>query len=194
MHRCSMIPAMCGLALLLAHSVVASATDFEKAVQRADTGPTPSETAMTAHDGVPAWLVGTWVLIRFDSVYSDGRLVESYGPHPEGLWIIDGQGHYMMQIVRAGRGHMVADDTDKNMSADYPMASMDAGSNYGWIRANGAQLHSHIARASSSNWDGRDTDAAYQLQGDQLTYAVDEPPGSTSDAARGVMVWRRLDH
>lgn len=192
MHRYPWIFALCFLGLTLSHGAVASATDFEKAVQRADTAPTRSETPLATGDGVPAWLVGTWVLVRCDSVYPDGRLAEPYGPSPEGLWIIDGQGHYVMQIVRDERGRPAANDTSTSMSADYRAASMDVSSNYGWIRADGAQLHTHIARASSPYWDDRDTDAAYQLQGDQLTYALDKPSSGTSADARGVMVWRRL--
>nr|WP_233175813.1 lipocalin-like domain-containing protein [Dyella sp. ASV24] len=189
MYRNPWISLLCGLALTLFHGAAAGATDFEKAVQRADAASTSSVTTPAIHDGVPAWLVGTWALVRCDSVYPDGRLAEPYGPSPEGLWIIDSQGRYVMQIVRAERGRLATNDTSKSMSAEYQVASMEASSNYGWLRADGMQLHVHIAHASSLHGDDRDTYATYQLQGDQLTYAVDH--GAPTEA-HGVLVWRRL--
>lgn len=183
------ISVFCGLVLTLSHGASAGVTDFEKAVQRADAASASSEAPLAIHDGVPAWLVGTWVLVRCDTVYPDGRLAEPYGAGPEGLWIIDSQGHYMMQIVRAERERLAADDTSKSMSAKHQVVLMDPSPNYGWIRAEGRQLHTHIAHASSLHLEDRDTYAAYQLQGDQLTYTVGR--GETAEA-RDVLVWRRL--
>ena len=192
MHRYKMILALFGLALTLTQSVEASTTAFEKAVQHADAAATPSETIMSTHDGVPAWLVGTWALVRCDNVYPDGRLVELYGPNPQGLWIIDAQGHYMMQIVRAERGRFVANDKSKGTSDEYRAASLDTNAHYGWVRVDGTQLHTHIAHASYPNWDGKDGNTSYQLQGDQLTYSVAKPTSGASEGAHGVVVWRRL--
>lgn len=183
------ISVFCGLVLTLSRGASASVTDFEKAVQRADAASASPEAPLATHDGVPAWLVGTWVLVRCDTVYPNGQLAEPYGASPEGLWIIDSQGRYMMQIVRAGRERLAAEDTSKSMSAKQLVVLMDASSNYGWIRAEGRQLHTHIAHASSLDLDDRDTYAAYQLQGDQLTYTVGR---STTAKERGVLVWRRL--
>ena len=44
------------------------------------------------HAMVPRELVGAWTLVRCDNVYPDGHRVELYGPHPEGMWLIDAQG------------------------------------------------------------------------------------------------------
>ena len=193
MRRCKMILALCGLALMLSTGgVEASTTASEKAVQRADATTTALETPMATREGVPAWLVGAWTLVRCDNVYPDGRLVELYGPNPQGLWIIDAQGHYMMQIVRAKRGRFAANDKSKGTSDEYRAASLDTNAHYGWVSADGGQLHTHIAHASYPNWDGKDGNTSYILQGNQLTYSVAKPTSGASEGARGVVVWRRL--
>jgi hypothetical protein len=141
---------------------------------------------------VPAWLVGAWVLVRCDNVYPDGRLVALYGPDPEGLWVIDAQGHYMMQMMQAERGRFTANDPSQAAPGKYPAVSLDMDAHYGWVRVDGARLHTHIARASLPDWDGRDGSASYKLEGNQLTYSVAQTSGGASEGARGVVVWRRL--
>lgn len=192
MHRYKMIFALLGLALTLTQSVEASTTAFEKAVLRTDATTAASETTMTMHAEVPTWLVGAWALVRCDNVYPDGRRVELYGPDPQGLWIIDAQGHYMMQIVRAQRGHFAANDKSKGTPDEYRAASLDTNAHYGSVSVNGTQLHTHIAHASYPNWDGKDGSTSYTLQGDQLTYTVAKPSSGASEGAKGVVVWRRL--
>ena len=70
------------LALMLASPIVASAQDGAMK---------PSDTA-SEHASVPKELVGAWVLVSCDNVYPDVHRVDLYGPHPEGMWLIDAQG------------------------------------------------------------------------------------------------------
>ena len=192
MHRYRMIPALLVLGLISTQNVEASTTAFEKAVQHADVSTTASEKMMTAHDGVPTWLVGAWALVRCDNVYPDGRLVELYGPDPQGLWLVDAQGRYMMQIVRSVRGRFAASDKSKGKSDEYQAALLDTNAQYGRVSVDGGQLRTHIAHASFPNWDGKNGDAPYKLEGDLLTYSVATPSSSASEGVHGVVVWRRL--
>lgn len=141
---------------------------------------------------VPAWLVGTWVLVRCDNVYPDGRLVELYGPNPQGMWVIDAQGHYMMQIVRAERGRFATNDKSRGTPDEYRAASLDSNAHYGSVSVDGTQLYTHISHASYPNWDGKDGSTTFVLRGDQLTYTVAKPSSGASEGAHGVVVWRRL--
>src|SRR3984957_10473990 len=74
------------------------------------------------HAMVPKELIGAWTLVRCDNVYPDGHRVELYGPHPEGMWLIDAQGDYMMQIVRARRMPFAANDKSKGTADEYRAA------------------------------------------------------------------------
>ncbi len=165
MQRHTMIPAVCALALGVAQAEP----------------PAPM-----------ASLVGAWTLVRVDNIYPDGHRVELYGPNPQGLWLIDAQGHYRMQMVRAERGRFAANDKSKGTPEEYRSAALDYNAHYGRVDADGSTLHTHIEHASFANWDGRDGNSPYTLDGDELTYSVAKPSSGAGDGARGEVVWRRL--
>ncbi|WP_430390221.1 lipocalin-like domain-containing protein [Dyella sp. 20L07] len=192
MQRYKIILALCGFALASMQSMAANTSAFEKAVDHSDTTTASTGTMMPMHGDVPSWLAGAWVLVRCDNVYPDGHVVELYGPKPQGLWLIDAQGHYMMQIVRAERGHFAANDKSKGTPDEYRAASLDSNAHYGWVSVEGTQMHTHIAHASFPNWDGKDGSTSYTIDGDQLTYVVAKPSSGASDGAKGVVVWRRV--
>jgi hypothetical protein len=137
-------------------------------------------------------LTGAWTLERVDNVYPDGHRIELYGPNPQGLWLIDAQGHYMMQIVRTQREPFAANDKSKGTPEEYRAASLDFNAHYGTVSADGSTLHTHIDRASFPNWDGRDGNSPYTLKGDELTYIVAKPSSGAAEGAHGEVVWRRI--
>ncbi|HEU4669805.1 MAG TPA: lipocalin-like domain-containing protein [Dyella sp.] len=137
-------------------------------------------------------LQGAWTLERVDNVYPDGRRVELYGPHPQGLWLIDAQGHYMMQIVRAQRLPFAAGDKSRGTPQEYRAAALDFNAHYGTVRLEGGRLYRHIEHASFPNWDGRDGSTTYVLEGDELTYVVARPTSGAAEGAHGEVTWRRL--
>ncbi|WP_165418484.1 lipocalin-like domain-containing protein [Dyella amyloliquefaciens] len=148
--------------------------------------------ASAGHGMVPKELVGAWTLVRCDNVYPDGHRVELYGPHPEGMWLIDAQGDYMMQIVRARRMPFAANDKSKGTPDEYRAASMDSNAHYGRVSADASHLRSDIVHASFPNWDGRSGDTSYTINGDELTYRVAKPSSGAADGAHGEVVWRRV--
>lgn len=143
---------------------------------------------------LPKELVGAWALVRCDNVYPDGRRVELYGPNPEGMWLIDAQGDYMMQIVRAKRMPFAANDKSKGTPEEYRAASLDSNAHFGHVSANATTMvmHSQIVRASYPNWDGKGGDTGYTLKGDELTYTVAKPSSGAAEGAHGEVVWRRI--
>jgi hypothetical protein len=144
------------------------------------------------HGAVPKELVGAWTLVRCDNVYPDGHRVELYGPNPEGMWLIDAQGDYMMQIVRTKRMPFAANDKSKGTPEEYRAASMDSNAHYGHVSADANALHSEIVHASFPNWDGRIGDSSYTIHGDELTYRVAKPSSGAAEGAHGEVVWRRV--
>ena len=72
------------LAPMIASPILAAAPAQDAAMKRSESAP---DRAM-----VPKELIGAWTLVRCDNVYPDGHRVELYGPHPEGMWLIDAQG------------------------------------------------------------------------------------------------------
>lgn len=147
---------------------------------------------MAGHGMVPRELVGAWTLVRCDNVYPDGHRVELYGPDPTGMWLIDAQGDYMMQIVRAKRLPFAANDKSRGTPEEYRAASMDSNAHYGHVSADDKIMHSEIVHASFPNWDGRSSQSSYTLKGDELTYRVAKPSSGAAEGAYGEVVWRRV--
>lgn len=174
----------CVLALAIASPMLAAAPAQDPTMKPGD--------ATSAHAPVPKELIGAWTLVRCDNVYPDGHRVELYGPHPEGMWLIDAQGDYMMQIVRAQRMPFAANDKSKGTADEYRAASMDSNAHFGHVSADGNVMHSQILRASFPNWDGKTGDSSYTIKGDELTYSVAKPSSGAAEGAHGEVVWRRV--
>ncbi|TCV93417.1 lipocalin-like protein [Luteibacter rhizovicinus] len=170
--------------LLVSILALASASPIAMAASGSD--------AAGGHMPVPKDLVGAWTLVRCDNVYPDGHRVELYGPNPEGLWLIDADGDYMMHIVRAKRTAFAANDKSKGTPDEYRAASMDSNSHYGHVSVEGMVMRTHIQRASFPNWDGKGGDTTYTLKGDELTYTVAKPSSGAAEGAHGEVVWRRV--
>lgn len=170
----------CGIALALATSI-APAADAPQSP--------PQPHAMP----IPTWLAGTWTLVRCDNVYPDGHRVALYGDHPQGLWMIDASGHYMMQMVRTGRMPFASGDKSKGTPEEYRAASLDSNAHFGSVSVVGDQMTTHIAQASFPNWNGRGGSTHYSLNGNQLTYLVAKPSSGAAEGAHGEVVWQRLD-
>lgn len=144
------------------------------------------------HAMVPTELIGAWTLVRCDNIYPDGRRVELYGPHPEGMWLIDAQGDYMMQIVRAKRMPFATNDKSRGTPEEYRAASMDSNAHFGHVSADAKVMHSQILHASFPNWDGKSSNTNYTIVNDELTYRVAKPSSGAAEGAYGEVVWRRV--
>jgi Lipocalin-like domain len=132
------------------------------------------------HAMVPKELIGAWTLVRCDNVY------------PEGMWLIDAQGDYMMQIVRAKRMPFAANDKSKGTADEYRAASMDSNAHFGHISADANDMRTQILHASFPNWDGKSGSSSYTINGDELTYSVAKPSSGAAEGAHGEVVWRRV--
>lgn len=97
-----------------------------------------------------------------------------------------------MQIVRAKRMPFAANDKSKGTPAEYRAASMDSNAHYGHISADGKVMRRAMVHASFPNWDGRSSESAYTIHGDELTYRVAKPTSGAGEGAYGEVVWRRI--
>ncbi|WP_266171312.1 lipocalin-like domain-containing protein [Dyella subtropica] len=184
MSRAKLLLLVSFLAPTIASPILAAAPAQDKAMRHSET--------VSDHAVVPKELIGAWTLVRCDNVYPDGHRVELYGPHPEGMWLIDAQGDYMMQIVRAKRMPFAVNDKSKGTADEYRAASMDSNAHFGHVSADANVMHSHILRASFPNWDGKSGDSSYTIHGDELTYSVAKPSSGAAEGAHGEVVWRRV--
>ncbi len=184
MSRAKLLLLASFLAPMGASPVLAAATARDVAMKTSE--------SFSGHAVVPKTLIGAWTLVRCDNVYPDGHRVELYGPHPEGMWLIDAQGDYMMQIVRAKRTPFAVNDKSKGTPDEYRAASMDSNAHFGHVSADAKVMHSQILHASFPNWDGKHGDSGYTINGDELTYRVAKPSSGAAEGAHGEVVWRRV--
>jgi len=139
---------------------------------------------------VPAWLVGTWTLAAADVVHPDGRRERDYGSAPIGLFMVDAQGHYSLQIVRRDRPRFASGDKAKGTPGEYSAAVIGTSTHFGTVSVDPAAhvLTFRIEAASFPNEDGTVQKRAYELTGDVLSYKV--APRPNGDVP--ISTWRRV--
>jgi hypothetical protein len=137
-------------------------------------------------------LVGTWTLVLVDNVLPDGSRVQLYGPQPQGLLILDAQGRYSLQILRAGRARFASNDKNQGTAEENQAMVRGSNSHFGRYSVNEMErtLTFHIDHASFPNWEGTEQKRAFILDGDELTYTVPTPTTGGA-AAVGEVKWRR---
>lgn len=136
-------------------------------------------------------LIGAWTLVSVDNLLPDGSRLHLYGPTPQGLLIFDTDGHYSLQIYRAGRAKFAANDKSRGTPEENSAAVQGANAHFGQYAIDGANhtITFRIEHASFPNWDGTRQQRAYTISGDMLTYTVPTP--TTGGTAVGEVVWKR---
>jgi hypothetical protein len=135
-------------------------------------------------------LTGTWTLVAADVIHPGGTRARDFGSAPKGLLLIDGEGHYSLQIYKAERPRFATGDKLAGTDAEYKAAVLGSSTHFGTVSANAAAgtLTFRIDAASFPNWEGAVQTRRYEMQGDELSYRV--PPRPDGDIP--VSVWRRL--
>jgi Lipocalin-like domain len=135
-------------------------------------------------------LAGTWTLVAAEVLRSDGTRTHDYGAAPKGLLLIDGEGHYSLQIFKAERPRFATGDKLAGTEAEYKAAVLGSSTHFGTISVDAAAgtLMFKIDAASFPNWEGTVQTRRYELKGDELSYRV--PPRPDGDTP--VSIWRRL--
>jgi hypothetical protein len=137
-----------------------------------------------------ALLVGTWTLQAADVIHPNGRRERDYGAAPKGVFMVDAQGHYSLQIVRSDRPRFASGDRAMGTSEEYSAAVQGTSTHFGTVSVDSAAhvLTFQIEAASFPNQDGTTQKRAYELTDDVLSYKV--APRPNGDVP--ISVWRRL--
>lgn len=135
-------------------------------------------------------LAGTWTLAAADVVHADGSRERDYGAAPRGLLLVDGEGHYSLQIFKVERPRFASGDKLTGSDAEFKAAVLGSSTHFGAISVDAAAglLTFKIDAASFPNWEGAAQTRRYELKGDELSYRV--PPRPNGDVP--ISVWRRL--
>jgi hypothetical protein len=138
-------------------------------------------------------LVGTWTLVAVDNVQADGTKIQPYGPHPDGLLMLDARGRYAVHIFRPGRAKFAANDKSKGTPEENRATVQGTNSHFGRYTVSEAEhvITFQIEHASFPNWEGTEQRRSFVLAGDELKYTVRTT--TTGGAEIGEVTWRRAE-
>jgi Lipocalin-like domain len=140
-----------------------------------------------------ATLAGVWTLVLVDNVQADGRRIQLYGPAPQGLLMLDADGHYSLQIYRVGRAPFASNDKSKATPEENRTAIQGANAHFGRfaIDATDGTIAFRIEHASFPNWEGTEQKRSFTLDGDRLRYVVPTPT-TGGEVVTGEVEWKRV--
>ena|SRR5579872_5992593 len=146
---------------------------------------------LTPNPAAGELLVGTWTLVAVDNVKPDGSRVQPYGPHPDGLLVLDAHGRYAVHIFRPGRPHFAAGDKSQGTAEENRAAVQGTNAHFGRysVDAAAAAITFHIEHALFPNWEGTEQRRSFRLNGDQLQYTVQTPTSGGAETAE--VTWKR---
>lgn len=138
----------------------------------------------------PDTLAGTWRLLAADKELPDGSVRQDYGETPSGLFIVDDEGRYSLQIFSPARANFVSRDKAGGTDEEMRQAMIGASTHFGELTVDWSMstLTFQIEDASFPNWRGAVQVRSFELAGDVLTYRV--PP--RSDGTVPISVWQRI--
>ena len=137
-------------------------------------------------------LQGSWVMESAYEIRADGTRITTYGPHPNGLMMVDAQGRYSIQIFRLDRPRFRSGDKTSGEPDEYRQAVLGSSTHFGRVRAEPIEhrLVFDVEAASYPNWEGRRQVRDYRYADGLLHYAV--PASASGNGTVAHSVWRRV--
>jgi hypothetical protein len=129
-------------------------------------------------------LVGTWMLVSNYTEREDGSKVETFGPNPKGILMVDG--HLSLQEVRSDLPKFASNDRQEGTTEENKAIVQGSIGHFGrYTLDEGAKtLTIHLEGCSFPNWTGTDLKRSITLTGDELTWSGVGLALRKSDATR----------
>lgn len=147
-------------------------------------------TAQAEDDGLKS-LQGTWVMDSAYEIHPDGSRTTNYGEHPKGLFTVDADGRYNMQIFKVDRPAFASGDKARGTPEEYRAVVVGSSTHFGRVSIDPAkhQLRFTVEAASFPNWEGKTQVRDYIFKNGLLSYAV--PASASSSGVIAYSIWRR---
>lgn len=113
-------------------------------------------------------LIGTWILVAFDTRDSAGTLAYPLGQHPQGILIYDAKHRVVAQLLDPDLPPFISGDRARGTDAEVRAAFNGSFAYYGHFRidANHSTVTHRVEGASFPNWIGTDLVRSYRLDHD----------------------------
>jgi hypothetical protein len=139
----------------------------------------------------PEFPIGTWKLVAVENTLPDGSKTFPYGEDPKGMLVFDEHGNYAIQILKADRPKVHAND--KNKATCDESAALVQGNNshfgrYSLDKEKGV-IRFSVDHAFYPNWEGTTQERSYSLDEEELRYIVTNT--TNGGAVTALVVWKR---
>jgi hypothetical protein len=132
-------------------------------------------------------LVGTWIVVKSDTVMPNGSRSPTFGTNPRGVATFDSGGRYSLQIIRDNPTKFASNNRlegtpEENKAAVHAMIS-----HFGTYTVTGDTILFKLDASSYPNWSGTEQKRPFKLNGDELSWQT--PAASGGGSAE--LLWRR---
>ena len=148
--------------------------------------------AVAQQKSIKDQLVETWTLLLADDVKADGTQMPDFGPNPMGTLIFTPDGHYSLQIMRAGRPAFASNNFMSGTPAENKAATSGVISHFGAYVADDRDksFTFRVEGSSFPNWEGtRQKRSIAALTDEVLEYTFPTP---TNRAERTETIWKKV--
>ncbi|MEO6684660.1 MAG: lipocalin-like domain-containing protein [Dyadobacter sp.] len=135
--------------------------------------------------------VGIWTLVAVENFNPDGSKTLPYGNSPQGLLILDKNGVYAIQILKAIRPKVVAGDKNKATPEENVAMVQGNNSHFGSYTTDLLKetITFNVEHAFYPNWEGTVQERFYTLKNDELKYIVTNT--TNGGAITASVTWKR---
>ena len=134
---------------------------------------------------------GSWSLVAVENINADSTRSFPYGKDPVGLLIFADNGDYAIQILKAVRPKVAANDKNKATAEENLALVQSNNSHFGKysVDANNHMITFNVEHAFYPNWEGVIQKRSYTLESNVLRYVVTQT--TNGGATTAVVVWKR---
>lgn len=135
--------------------------------------------------------VGTWSLVAVENTNADGSKTLPYGENPVGLLVFTNTGDYAIQILKAVRPKVAANDKNKATPQENAELVQGNNSHFGTYSVDETKhtITFNVQHALYPNWEGAAQIRSYTLENNILTYVVTNTTNGGAVTAK--VVWKK---
>ncbi|MDF0716304.1 lipocalin-like domain-containing protein [Muricauda sp. 334s03] len=135
--------------------------------------------------------VGTWSLVAIENTNADGSKTFPYGEKPEGLLFFTENGEYAIQILKAERPKVKANDKSRATPEENVALVKGGNSHFGTysVDATNHTIKFNVEHAFYPNWEGVEQIRSYTLKNGLLSYIVTNTTNGGAITAK--VVWKK---
>jgi hypothetical protein len=136
-------------------------------------------------------LLGAWSLVSVENINPDSSKTFPYGENPQGMLVFEQNGDYAIQILKAVRPKVAANDKNKATPEENAALVQGNNSHFGTYSIDEVKhiITFNVQHAFYPNWEGVAQPRFYSLENNVLKYTVTHTTNGGDITA--VVVWKK---